>query len=308
MPGQNQREVHHPMSQMILQTLYDNLRARLLPVCSSQEQATAEARLLLEGALEIDAQLLYVDPQWVVPPAALAKAETMAQDRIERRIPMQYLLHRAWFHGLPLYVNPAVLIPRPETEHLVEVALAMLREQPPTAQPFQVLDFGTGSGAIALALAKSIGSAGEVSATDLSQEALQVAAINAKSLKLPIRLLPFGDGFSTIPSGHSGFDLIVSNPPYIDQTLRDTLAPEVLWHEPSMALFPPSEDAYLFYRRLAIESPKHLKAGGHLLVEVGAGQAPTVAALFQEAGFESPQIHLDYAGIERVVGTRLNTF
>jgi release factor glutamine methyltransferase len=290
----------------VLHALYESLKTRLIPVCASPEQAITEAKLILEGALEIDAQLLYADPERTFPPAALSMLEAMISDRVERRIPLQYLLHRAWFYGLPLYVNPNVLIPRPETEHLVEAALAVLKAKPPQKEPFRVLDFGTGSGAIALAMAKALGSSGQVSATDLSLEALQVAKINAKRLKLPITLLPAGDGFANLPVDDEGFDLIVSNPPYIDVALRNTLEPEVVWHEPSMALFPPSEDAYLFYRLLANEGPQHLKSSGYLLVEVGAGQAETVAELFRKAGFQEPVIHQDYAGIERVVSIQLN--
>jgi release factor glutamine methyltransferase len=290
----------------VLQALYDNLKIRLAPVCATPEQASAEARLLLEEALEIDAQLLYSNPKKKFKPGPLARLEAMVTDRVERRMPVQYLVHRAWFYGLPLYINHNVLIPRPETEHLVEIALDTLKTLPLQDKPFRILDFGTGSGAIALALTKALGSQGEVFATDLSSHALDVAAINAKRLKLPVTFLLPGDGFSTLPAGDNHFDLIVSNPPYIDNTLKDTLAPEVLWHEPGMALFPPSEDAYLFYQRLAVESPLYLYKGGSLLVEVGQGQATTVAELFKKAGFKNPDIYCDYGGIERVVAAQLS--
>jgi release factor glutamine methyltransferase len=284
-----------------LNYLFQELKKQLLPVCVNAQQANTEATLLMEFALEVDPQLLYTQPDRDVLSEGLIKIEALLHDRIQRRIPIQYLIHRAWFFGLPLYVNPHVLIPRPETELLAEVGIEWIKKQPVQETPFQVLDFGTGSGAIALAMAKELDSKAQVSVLDLSEEALDVAKLNAKKLKLPIHFLSAGDGFKTLRAQNKKFDVIISNPPYIDRVLEKTLEPEVLWHEPGLALFPPGDDSYYFYRKLAAESPRFLNLQGALLVEVGEGQAELVTHLFEEAGFNDIIVLPDYAGIARVV-------
>jgi len=284
-----------------LHQFFTDLKKQLLPVCMSAQQASSEATLMLEYVLEIDPQLLYTDPDFKIPADRLVQLSALLHDRVQRRIPIQYLMHRAWFFGLPFYVNPHVLIPRPETELLVEAGLDWIQKRPEQNDAFKVLDFGTGSGAIALAMAKDLGSRAQVSALDLSSDALMIARLNAKNLKVPIDFLPAGDGFKGLLSTGEKFDLIISNPPYIDRVLEETLEPEVLWHEPSIALFPPGDDPYYFYRRLAKESLHFLNNQAALMVEVGEGQATFVAQLFQSAGFEKVTILPDYAGISRVV-------
>lgn len=198
-----------------------------------------------------------------------------------------------------------MLIPRPETELLVEAGLDWVRKRLEQNEAFQILDFGTGSGAIAVAMAKDLGEKVQVSALDLSEDALGVARLNAKKFKLPIHFLPAGDGFTVLKEfqsqGNQKFDLIISNPPYISLDLESTLEPEVVWHEPRMALFPPTDDSYYFYRQLIEESPRYLKAHGALFVEVGEAQAELVAELFRMANFKEVTTLPDYAGISRVV-------
>jgi len=289
-----------------LHHFFTDLKKQLLPVCMSAQQASSEATLMLEFVLEIDPQLLYTDPDFKIPLDRLVQLNALLHDRVQRRIPIQYLMHRAWFFGLPFYVNPHVLIPRPETELLVEAGLDWLRKCPAQTEAFQILDFGTGSGAIAVAMAKELGLTAQVSALDLSEDALDVARLNAKKFKLPIHFLPAGDGFAVLREGQNPgnekFDLIISNPPYISLDLESTLEPEVVWHEPRIALFPPADDSYYFYRQLIDESPRYLKARGALFVEVGETQAELVAELFRMANFNEVIVMPDYSGIPRVVG------
>lgn len=290
-----------------VQQLHQRLKERLMPVTVSSEQASAEALLLMEGVLGIEKASIYGGRSQSVPEANMRALDYLLEERIERRIPVQYLLHQAWFYGMAFYVNPHVLIPRPETEHLVEATLAVARQYLSAQSepaPVTILDVGTGSGAIAIALSHTLKGQADVSAVDVSSEALRVARLNQRMLGSTVDFMPVGDLLTPL-SPATRFDCIVSNPPYIDLALKDTLMPEVLWHEPASALFPPDAmEATHFYHRLATESVPYLVPGGHLLVEVGAGMAEAVRAIFAENGFGELSIKEDYAGIGRVVSGR----
>jgi release factor glutamine methyltransferase len=290
-----------------VQQLHHRLKERLIPVTASVEQAAAEAVLLMEGVLGLESAAIYSGRHQTVPEANMRALDYLLEERVERRIPVQYLLHQAWFYGMAFYVNPHVLIPRPETEHLVEAALTVARQYlSAQSEPasVKILDVGTGSGAIAIALSHTLKGQADVSAVDVSSEALRVARLNQRMLGSTVDFLPVGDLLTPLSPGIR-FDCIVSNPPYIDLALKDTLMPEVLWHEPASALFPPDErEATHFYRRLATESLPHLAPCGSLLVEVGAGMAEAVCAIFAENGFGELSIKEDYAGIGRVVSGR----
>jgi release factor glutamine methyltransferase len=136
-------------------------------------------------------------------------------------------------------------------------------------------------------------------ATDISENALKVARINQRNLGTTVEFKDAGDLFG--PVGQETFDIIASNPPYIDPKLKDTLYPEVIWHEPQQALFPPGEDIYYFYRRLIQEGKSHLKPGGKMMVETGAGMTPDISQLFISEGYTSVQIIRDYAKLDRIV-------
>jgi release factor glutamine methyltransferase len=207
------------------------------------------------------------------------------------------LTGRREFWSLPLRVTPDVLVPRPETETLVEVALRML---PDPESEARVLDLGTGCGAIALALAKERPKA-RITATDVSAAALAVARENAAELGFEnrIRFLP-GDGFE--PVSGERFDLLVSNPPYLSGGDAAALAPE-LAHEPREALFAGAEGTELL-RRIALGAGELLEADGALAVEVDPKQAPEMTEWLVGAGFSTPESHLDLAGRVRVVSAR----
>lgn len=231
---------------------------------------------------------------------ALADADAAAfAGLVERRRdgePVAYLTGRKGFWSLELEVAPAVLVPRPETELLVELALARL----PPETGLRAADLGTGSGAIALALASERQRLAVV-ATDAQPTALAVARSNAARLQLGNVEFREGDWFGAFTAGER-FDLLVSNPPYVaagDPHLAD------LCHEPRAALAA-GEDGLDALRRIAVGAPAHLLPGGHLLLEHGADQGPAVRGLLLEAGFEDVETHSDLAGHDRVTLGRTN--
>ncbi|HVH20204.1 MAG TPA: peptide chain release factor N(5)-glutamine methyltransferase, partial [Myxococcota bacterium] len=203
------------------------------------------------------------------------------------------------FWSLPLRVTADVLTPRPETETLVAAALELL--PPARSAPIRVLDLGTGSGAIALALAQERPDLALV-AVDLSQEALKVAQQNAEEFGMAerIRFLA-GDGFEPVKGLR--FDAIVSNPPYVDPAQRPALPPE-LAHEPELALFAP-EAGLGMLRRIAGEAPDWLEAGGALILEHAPDQAEGVARACREAGLTDIALRRDLSGKPRVTSARL---
>ena len=206
--------------------------------------------------------------------------------------PTQYITHVQEFYGRPFRVSPAVLIPRPETEHLVEEALKHLH------QGSVVIDVGTGSGAIAVTLA--LASKAKVFACDLSVEALQVAQANAAKLSAKVEFLR-SDLLGGIRA--NSMDMVVSNPPYIPLVEKDTLATEVRDHEPHMALFG-GEDGLEVYRRLIAEAADILKPGGHLLMELAYNGAPGVERILEFCIWQGIEIIPDLAGHPRVISAR----
>lgn len=212
------------------------------------------------------------------------------------REPLAYLLGYKEFYSLEFEVGPEVLIPRPETEILVEAALEILSKN----RDARVLDIGTGSGAIAIAIASNSPTARLV-ATDVSSQALEMARRNVRRFGLGERIeVRQADCFTTEDGPLGRFDLIVSNPPYVPDEDICRLQPEVSRYEPRMALAG-GPDGLDFYRALARQSRNHLNSGGKVMVEVGSGQADEVAAIFRAEGFCESMVRRDLAGIPRVL-------
>lgn len=207
----------------------------------------------------------------------------------ERRIPLQQITGEQEFMGLSFYVNEHVLIPRQDTEILVEETAKFLRDG------MQFLDLCTGSGCILLSLLH-LKPGVEGTGVDLSPEALKVAEKNQERLGAKAALIQ-SDLFDKI---ESAFDVIVSNPPYIKRTEIETLMDEVRLHEPYMAL-DGHEDGLYFYRKIAEEAPKYLRAGGGLFLEIGCDQGACVAELLRQQGFADVKVVKDLAGLDRVV-------
>lgn len=254
--------------------------------------AAREARLLLAAATGFSEASVLAHPERELPAAAAARFREYASRRA-RGEPIAYILGTKEFYGLPLAVSPAVLIPRPETELLVELALAR--------KPASALDLGTGSGAIALAL-KRHRPAARVVAVERSAAALAVAQRNALRLGLEVE---FRHGLWFAPVAGERFDLVVSNPPYV--AVGDPhLSQGDLRFEPASALTagPEGLDAL---RVIAREAPSHLNPGGWLLLEHGPGQDEAVRQMLRAAGLEDIATWPDLAGIARVSGGGLKS-
>lgn len=250
-----------------------------------------DAHLLLGHVLQHDRSWLIAHDDEPLSAADQARFDALMRRRLDGE-PVAYLLGEREFHGLTLQVNPAVLVPRPDTETLVEWALECLGACP--APRPRVIDLGTGSGAIALAL-QHRWPAAQVTALDASPPALAVAAANAQRLGLPLRLL-HSDWWQAV-AGET-FDLAVSNPPYI---AGDDPHLPALRHEPRQALTPEG-DGLDAIRALVRTAPAHLAPGAWLLIEHGWDQAPAVQALLRQAGFQSVQTRQDLAGRDRCTG------
>jgi release factor glutamine methyltransferase len=237
------------------------------------------------GAAQIDA-------------AALGRFERMVARR-EAREPLAYIVGRREFFSLEFAVCPGVLIPRPETETVVEAALDFLGKRSTAT----VLDIGTGSGAIAIAVAKNAPAA-RIVALDISKVLLEVAADNARRHRCADRITFLqGDCFAGLDDNGSPFDLIVSNPPYIAEADLATLAPEIRHFEPRIAL-EGGCDGMEFYRKIANGLARWLVRGGEVILEVGAGQADAVETMMRAAGCDTSVRMRDLAGVERAVRSR----
>lgn len=263
------------------------------------ESARLEADLLVAHALKLKRLALYLDLDRPLEEQELRSMRAL----VERRRgfePIAYILQEREFYGRSFEVNKDVLIPRPDTETLVEQALLCLRAQLESLPADgRVLDLCTGSGAVALTLAAELPQR-RVLGTDISAAALRVAARNVERLALAERVeLREGDLFGAVPADER-FVAITANPPYIGEDELATLAPDVRDHEPRLALDAGS-DALRFYRRIAIEAPRYLAEGASLLVEVGYTQAEAVCALFEGVGLRDVRSAKDLAGTERVV-------
>lgn len=211
--------------------------------------------------------------------------------------PIQYIVGEAEFYGLPFFVTRDVLIPRPETEHIVEKALQLSTK---FDHP-RLLDIGTGSGAIAVALSAHLRDA-SITATDISTAALAVAQRNARRNGAADRIR-FLAGDLLAPVADECFEMVVSNPPYVAETDRETLAIEVRDFEPTTALFA-GKDGLAVYRRLIPAAFAALVSGGFLLLEIGQGQQDAVGALLESAGFVGIEFTTDLQGIPRVAAGR----
>jgi release factor glutamine methyltransferase len=266
-------------------------------------RGVADARLNAEillahvlGWKRIDLYTRFEEP---LDPEALGRFRGLLKSR-GRRVPVEYLTGRVEFMGLELAVDPRVLIPRPETEILVERAVEILTQSP---RP-RMLDLGTGSGCVAVAIAARLPGA-KVVATDRSLGAIAVARANAERHGVARRIgFRTGDLYEALGAEDGPFDLIASNPPYVSPAASESLEPEIREHEPAEALFT-SGDPLEVVREIVRGAPDWLAPGGHLLVEIGAGSGPgargLVAATF---GLELVEIARDLAGIERVVVAR----
>jgi release factor glutamine methyltransferase len=261
------------------------------------------AEMLLMFTLACDRAYLYAHPERELTSDEKARYQSHLQER-SRGVPAQYIVGHQEFWGLDFIVSPAVLIPRPETEHLVEATIGLARTTPTSEEQrhrdgrLKIIDVGTGSGAIALALARELPDA-DITAVDISPEALEVARTNAARLELERVKFQHND----LLAGFEGaeFNFVVSNPPYVGESEADKVQLEVRKYEPHIAVFggPEGLDAV---RRLIPQAHAALRAGGWLLMEVGYSQAERVREML--IGWDDVHTVPDLQGIPRVVVAR----
>lgn len=267
--------------------------------------ASAEAEWLLAEVLGCSRPALWLDASLGLTSEQAAQFQRWLERR-SARVPLQHLTGRAVFLEWELWVTAAVLIPRPETEGLALRASELLpaAEASDARRVLRILDFATGSGCLALALAARHPQA-EVHALDISGAALEVARENARRLGLAGRIsFHLGDGFAALPRTLApGFDLIVANPPYIPTGDLAALEPEVRDHDPRLAL-DGGPDGLAFYRRLAVEALPWLRPGGWLAMEFGDGQAEALRALMAGDAWEQVRIERDLSERERLLFAR----
>lgn len=261
------------------------------------KEAQLDARLLLEHVCNTDRNTLLAHPDHMVTEEQEKSYVNYLAER-EKRVPLQHIIGYQEFMGLKFYVNQHVLIPRQDTENLVEEVM------PHVHDGMRILDLCTGSGCILISLLQYSNDCIGVG-TDISKEALEVAVKNGEAILKEkegkvyeqLRFIE-SDLFEKLPP--QKFDLIVSNPPYIKTDVIDTLEPEVASFDPLLAL-DGGGDGLDFYRRIAKEAGNFLIRGGMLFLEIGYDQGEAVAGLLEEAGFVDIEIRKDYGGLDRVV-------
>ena len=261
-------------------------------------EAAWDAWLLMEYRLGINRAVFLADPDREVSREDEKVLRSLFGERA-RRIPLQHLTGEAWFYGLCFKVNEQVLIPRQDTEILVETALEKMKD---ISSP-RVLDLCTGSGCVLLAFLSERTDASGIG-VDISREALLMAGENARKLDISRAGFIQRDILSRygepVQAMGQDYDLLLSNPPYIETEKIDTLMEEVRSHDPRIAL-DGGEDGLIFYRRIVSLAPGLLRSEGWLAVEIGSGQGDEVMELFRKAGFRRVMVTKDLAGLNRVV-------
>ena len=253
-----------------------------------------DANALLQYAADVTMAGIMGDPGRELAPEVLERYCEMIRNR-EKRIPLQHIVGETCFYGYSFLTRKGALIPRNDTEHLVELALKLAPER-----PIRFLDLCTGSGCIGISFfleRKAGGFMDEGILSDISPDALELAGENAKRLGAAVSVIS-SDLFDGL-QGES-FDMILSNPPYISLSEMDTLMPEVKEYDPWIALTDEG-DGLSFYRRIAEEGERYLNPGGRLIVEIGSGQRQDVESLLEKRGYRNIGCRQDYAGLDRVV-------
>jgi len=257
------------------------------------------SELLLAHVLKVPRLRLYLEFDRIVADTEVQALRELIRRR-SRREPLQHIVGTVDFCGLELAVGPEALIPRPETELLAEEAVAFLSSR--NSDPAAALDFGTGTGCLAIVMAAR-SPAAEVHASDISAAALGLARRNAERAGLAERIrFHISDGFTGLPAGLA-FDLIVSNPPYIPSAGIARLAPEVRDHDPRVAL-DGGGDGLDFYRRLAEQAAPRLRADGRLALELGDGQEGEVRRILERQKWVVETVRADYTGRARILVAR----
>lgn len=276
-----------------------------------ESEAHSIIMMLCTDLLGVKSYTHIIEPSFAVPESRTAELEE-AVARLVKAEPVQYVLGHTLFHDLDFHVTPAVLIPRPETEEIVSEAvreaerISRMRQSSAESKPVRVLDLCTGSGCIAWTMALSVPGC-EVVAVDLSEEALKVAQgqdfkrlLAERHAKAP--LFVKADVLDTeAPFEHGVFDIVISNPPYVMDSQKADMRPNVLGYEPHMALFVSDDDPLVFYRAVASWALRHMEANGRGFVEINDLLGPQTERIFREAGFPHCSQVADFSGKRRCV-------
>ena len=279
---------------MILKEVIEQLKSGLADVAEPQE-VQAMIRVICEDVFNYDPVDVALRQESEQPDFAQERVTGIIA-RLRRHEPLQYIVGEARFHGHKFKVTPAVLIPRPETEQLVDLII-----DENTGSDLRVLDMGTGSGCIAISLARALKFA-QVDALDVSRDALEVARENAEALKVKVR---FFESDMLLPQPAARYDIIVSNPPYITWSEREAMEPNVKDYEPGQALFVPDNDPLLFYKAIAPYAAQSLERGGRLYLEINQRFGNEVKQLLQDNGFDEVRIIEDSYGNPRFATAKL---
>ena len=277
-----------------LQDLLQYITQELLLVYG-REEAKAIAWLLVEHEFNWSRTQISLRKQETVAPETWEKFTGYLQ-RLQNHEPWQYLTGQAYFYDLELQVSPAVLIPRPETEELVQLIIQENKSTP----NLEILDVGTGSGCIALALSKNLPLA-QVYGLDISGAALAVAYRNAQKYEQSIQWLHHNIFATALPLPVQSLHIIVSNPPYVLESEKALMRRNVLDFEPHLALFVPDSDALLYYQQIAAVAQQLLKPGGSIYLEINEQYAAAVTELLRQQRFNTIQVHPDLFGKDRFV-------
>ncbi len=281
---------------MTITEAYNHFTERLSSIYQKREAANI-AELVFEHCTGISRLKRVTEKDLLLPGKAFDKIEQSLKELLQHK-PVQYVLGEAWFFGQKFIVDEAVLIPRPETEELVELVIKDWRDK----DSLSVIDIGTGSGCIAVIIKSKLANA-QITAIDISDEAVNVAGQNAINNNAIIHFEKADILNKKAQDTFSSFDVIVSNPPYIPTADKATMADNVLKYEPHLALFTPGDDPLLFYKAIAAFGAEHLKAKGKIYVEIHEAFAEEVKAIFLKY-FPEVAIHQDMMGKDRMVTAR----
>lgn len=275
---------------MNAKALFDRIvKEIMLP--ESREEIQSIAFLLVEKLYSIDRTDVLAGRE--IGEVQESEIDELLQ-RINRQEPIQYIIEEAHFYGRNFFVNPSVLIPRPETEQLIQLVVKEFSGK----EDVSLLDIGTGSGCIAITLAKELANA-QVFALDVSTDALAVAKRNANQVGATVLFDQLDALHDKLP--HTKLSAIVSNPPYVMLSEKEKMHVNVLAHEPHLALFVPDNDALIFYKAIAEQAKQVLHTKGKIFVEINEQLAMGVSQVFQKAGFIKTEIIKDIFGKDRIV-------
>ncbi len=275
-----------------------NFRASFMREISNYDLSEREGllRIILEETLGMSAITAMMHNDDEIPHEKTLELKAVCE-QLARNIPIQYIYQKASFLSLDLYVDERVLIPRQETEELVDWILTTYTRQ----ENLRILDIGTGSGAIAIALKKHLAHA-KVTAMDISEGALQVARTNAKRNKAVIELIQ--QDILQVGDLAAYFDIIVSNPPYVREQEKQEIHPNVLEHEPALALFVPDDNPLLFYDKIATIATHNLAPQGRLFFEINQYLGDPMCQMLQQKGFYT-ELRKDLNGNDRMIMSQL---